>query len=862
MNQVPIIISKINMPQPRKDSILRKEIAYKMQLSKEYKVTVLKAQAGSGKTTLLSQCFRKEKVSYLVVDETLNQVFVFWKYMFHLLTPYCANKNQKELFVESISMDILWNQIYFLVGQLGGMEECYLLLDDFQWIEDENVIDTLNYFIEHVSNNMHVIIATRNTPKLYLGTLIMEGKVQILEENEFVFSKEEAYDFLTHTLKLQKEKEELEEIIAQSNGWVGGMQLLAMSLHNSSHLRGKDSFSQQIVWDYVNQEIYQSLDEVEQTFLMESGLLDSFDEEICKRLFPKLSFEGMIEQLLAKNMFLIHADDAKKQYHYHSILKDFLLHLWEEKDKEKYCAKVGKIYEELGEMEAAMRFYLMAKEYKTLIDLLVTLPQDAVTMYYIMKIPLEEIHQNVDFAFQYFFSFYILMDMEKCKKIYEYIMKNVESKNILTAFMDSNLFFDIDWEYKRVTIFKKEQIEMLPLKDVTKAYIYIKDAYFLFLEDRFLEALSYLDAAIIHYRKTHNIYIYVYVLIEKAQIYEDMGHFKEAHGIYKILHPVVHKIHALESSYYVGLSGLYIRQMNLVRAKECLEQANLYIKSDQENITSAYNYTLAEWYYVSNQAEKTQELLLSIFQNKLYDSIFFKARILRYPIYRHQNLEVADSFYQEYMNADEILKNMDTEILYIGILLERKETKLALEKIQLLLKKAKKEQNYLKITESALLKAKILYQMKSEIRAITDCIAEAVSYAFKEEIRHPFWFEKDFIMQLSVLYKQQLESKLTKEMSLFLEDTLQEVITIEETTQKQEAEIDKKIQNPYTLTEREMDVMELLEQGNTNKQIGEILCISLATVKTHILNIYGKLQVNNRVAAVQKMRMDRIKESS
>jgi len=54
------------------------------------------------------------------------------------------------------------------------------------------------------------------------------------------------------------------------------------------------------------------------------------------------------------------------------------------------------------------------------------------------------------------------------------------------------------------------------------------------------------------------------------------------------------------------------------------------------------------------------------------------------------------------------------------------------------------------------------------------------------------------------------------------------------------------------LTKRELEVFKLIVRGLTNKQVGESLCISLSTVKTHIINIYSKLEIKNRVAAVEK----------
>lgn len=54
------------------------------------------------------------------------------------------------------------------------------------------------------------------------------------------------------------------------------------------------------------------------------------------------------------------------------------------------------------------------------------------------------------------------------------------------------------------------------------------------------------------------------------------------------------------------------------------------------------------------------------------------------------------------------------------------------------------------------------------------------------------------------------------------------------------------------LTEREMDVLRLIAKGYSNKEIAEELIMTVNTVKTHIKNIYGKLQVNRRVQAVEK----------
>lgn len=60
-------------------------------------------------------------------------------------------------------------------------------------------------------------------------------------------------------------------------------------------------------------------------------------------------------------------------------------------------------------------------------------------------------------------------------------------------------------------------------------------------------------------------------------------------------------------------------------------------------------------------------------------------------------------------------------------------------------------------------------------------------------------------------------------------------------------------ENCEELSKREMELLELLSQGFRYKQIAEKLFISQDTVRTHIRNIYLKLQVNSKIEAINKV---------
>lgn len=60
------------------------------------------------------------------------------------------------------------------------------------------------------------------------------------------------------------------------------------------------------------------------------------------------------------------------------------------------------------------------------------------------------------------------------------------------------------------------------------------------------------------------------------------------------------------------------------------------------------------------------------------------------------------------------------------------------------------------------------------------------------------------------------------------------------------------------LTARESEVLRLIAEGKNNTEIAETLCLSMNTVKTHIKNIFQKLEVEDRTAAALKAIRDRI----
>ena len=76
-----------------------------------------------------------------------------------------------------------------------------LILDDYHWIEQQEIHDALNYLIDHMPPQMHFVTASRSDPPLQLSRLRVRNQLIEIRQSDLRMDQEEIQEFLNQSMK-------------------------------------------------------------------------------------------------------------------------------------------------------------------------------------------------------------------------------------------------------------------------------------------------------------------------------------------------------------------------------------------------------------------------------------------------------------------------------------------------------------------------------------------------------------------------------------------------------------------------------------------------------------------------------------
>lgn len=328
---MPILTTKLYIPLPRTKVVLRPRLIDRLNEGLNRKLTLISASAGFGKTTLVSEwvagCDRP--VAWLSLDEGDIDAARFLSHLVAALQTVEENigggavsalKSPQPPSTESI-LTILLNDISALPYKF------VLVLDDYHVIDATWIDDAFNFLLEHLPPQMHLVIATRENPQLPFGRLRARGHLTELRDTDLRFTPGEAAAFLNQVMGLGLSADDMTALERRTEGWIAGLQLAALSMQGRKDIPAfirEFAGDNRYIMDYLVEEVLQRQPDPIRSFLLQTSILDRLHGPLCDAVTGQEEGVARLQLLERGNFFVVPLDDRRQWYRYHHLFAEVL----------------------------------------------------------------------------------------------------------------------------------------------------------------------------------------------------------------------------------------------------------------------------------------------------------------------------------------------------------------------------------------------------------------------------------------------------------------------------------------------------------------------------------------------------------
>lgn len=325
-----IIGAKLAPPQPMVSLIDRQDLIDRLDAARKCRLTLLESPAGYGKTTLLAQWSRALKaegvtVAWLTLEEDEAEPLQFLSYAVAALVYAGADLGSLEQAAEQGFVDVQPKAaVAALVSALSAMREtAVLILDDYHRLQSSAVDMLVDYMLQHQPANFHLVINTRERPRLAIAGFRAQGHLLEISIDAMRFSVSEGQRIFGDTLSAR----EIEILIERTEGWAVALQLARLWLEEKRDRAALiEKFSGRIseIADYLAEQVLADLPRDLQDFLMKTSILERFDSGLANAVCGRTDSWEFLDRLDRLNCLLVPLDSERKWFRYHHLFADFL----------------------------------------------------------------------------------------------------------------------------------------------------------------------------------------------------------------------------------------------------------------------------------------------------------------------------------------------------------------------------------------------------------------------------------------------------------------------------------------------------------------------------------------------------------
>ena len=713
----------------------------------------------------------------------------------------------------------------------------------------------------------------------------------------------EAAEFLNRVMGLQLSPEDVTALERRTEGWIAGLQLAAISMQGRTDVSTfVKSFtgSHRLVLDYLIEEVLNQQPEDVQAFLLKTSILDRLTGSLCDALTGQDNSQATLERLERANLFIIALDEERGWYRYHHLFADLLRQRLEQtylKQKPKLHQRASEWFKQNESWPDAVHHALAAEDLEQAAEVIALAWVPMNTSYrsvtwlgWAKSLPDEMVRSKPALSTSCGWASLDAGDLESAELHFrdaEQLLNTMANANAsLEGSPDKDAKFDEE-QFRTLSISVANGRAYLAqaLGDVNGTVKYARWASELLHEDEYFErglskilsgfaywvsgdleaAHGAISEAISKMRMTGKVPFIISFTSYLTDIMVTQGRLHETESTYLQLLEFAAKQGEPElqetAVLHLGLSELYFEWGNMQAAAQHLQ------KSEQLGEQPAFPPWYRHWICANIKimgAEKDYDGILEMLSE--VDGLYYRhpipdvrplaALIARTQLAQGKLTEVAQWTSKQQLSVEDDLSYLhEFEHITLARLLiaqykhERDETHIreAMALLERLLKAAEEGGRMGSVIEILVLQA-LAFEAQGDISSALAPLERALTLAEPEGYFRIVVGEGPPMAHL-------LYEALSHEIAPDYVQRLLKAFPVEES---EKAEVqqshgpDSDLIEP--LSEREIEVLQLIAQGFSNREVGERLYLTLNTVKAHSRTIYSKLGVNNRTQAVAKAR--------
>jgi LuxR family maltose regulon positive regulatory protein len=329
----PLLVTKVRLPVLRHLLVPRKKVLRQLSegIQDGHLLTLVSAPAGYGKTTTIRMWVEEAgyPVAWVTLEESDNDLKRFLTYVLTSLGQAVEHLGQAALEVVENAREISLQRILgLLINDLYDLDQpVVLVLEEYHLIENEEIDQAIEWMLNQAVANLHLVIATREDPNLPLTRLRVRNQLTEIRAADLSFSLEEASDFFSNVMGVSLSKREMEILENRTEGWVAGLQLAALSLKESGDpTKSVEAFrgTHRHILDYLIEEVLKSQPEEIREFLRRTSILDQLSPSLCEAVTGQEASRKYLHYLEINNLFLVSLDEERTWYRYHALFRELL----------------------------------------------------------------------------------------------------------------------------------------------------------------------------------------------------------------------------------------------------------------------------------------------------------------------------------------------------------------------------------------------------------------------------------------------------------------------------------------------------------------------------------------------------------